>query len=253
MQRFEAGGVKLRAKDEAESVDELVIDQFAYSLHETIERICADSAEINGFSARFDGLVLLIDEADNASPNLNLGSMLKLLSEKLARLNCTRLVIGIAGLPSLRDVLHQSHPSSLRLFEEMMLDRLTDGEIDRVIDICLEDAAEQNGRPTTITDNARAFIRNLSQGYPHFVQQFGFCSFAADSDFNIDEQDFQVGAFGEAGALSQIGESYYRADFTAKSRTKVTAKCSGLWLSDSMTGGFLRHKFARNSRVNRRP
>jgi hypothetical protein len=54
---------------------------------------------------------------------------------------------------------------------------------------------------------------NLSEGYPHFIQQFGSSAFAADVDGLIDEEDVWSGALSERGALELIGDRYYRDDF----------------------------------------
>ena len=77
------------------------------------------------FGARFDGRSNLVDEADNASPQLSLGSFFKLLTERLQRRGCSHVAFGIAGLPELLTSGGQSHPSSLRLFQELVLGRLS--------------------------------------------------------------------------------------------------------------------------------
>lgn len=126
------------------------------------------------------------------------------------------MMFGLAGLPELRKVLHDSHPSSLRIFEELVLDRLSVPEVNSVVNICLAEANERNTRPTTITEDGRAVLVNFSEGYPHFIQQFGYSAFAQDADDVIDEQDVLNGAFGSRGAFEQIGDRYYRNDFYNK-------------------------------------
>ena len=56
----------------------------------------------------------------------------------------------------------------------------------------------------------------MSEGYPHFIQQFGFSAFAADIDNLIDEEDVWEGAFGRGGALAATGNRYYRDDYYNK-------------------------------------
>ena len=53
----------------------------------------------------------------------------------------------------------------------------------------------------------------LAEGYPHFIQQFGYSAFASDTDSVIDGEDVRRGAFGKGGALERIGDRYYRDDF----------------------------------------
>lgn len=213
LQRVEAAGVSL--KEKADSADDLVIEEFAYSLAETVNRV-TEATDNETFSAKYDGLLLLVDEADNASPELGLGAFCKMLLERLQRHDCEKVMIGLAGLPELRQVLLDSHPSSLRLFEELPLGRLSDGEVRGVIDICIERANKVNAEKTTIDDDAKDALVSLSEGYPHFIQQFGFCAFASDTDGKISAPDVVNSAFGKRGGLEIIGDRYYRNDFYNK-------------------------------------
>jgi hypothetical protein len=213
LQRAEAAGISLKQTRDSEA--DLAIEEFAYSLAETVNRV-TNASSGDTFSAKYDGLLLLIDEADNASADLGLGSFTKLLLERLQRQNCERVMVGLAGLPELRQVLLDSHPSSLRVFEEIPLGRLTDDEVKAVIRICLERANKLNEQKTTITPAAEQTLINLSEGYPHFIQQFGYCAFATDSDGSIDETDVMGSALGKRGGLEIIGDRYYRNDFYNK-------------------------------------
>jgi hypothetical protein len=213
LQRVEGAGFSLRAEDRNER--DLVIEQFAYSLGETVERIT--SAKSDGtFSKHYDGLLILIDEADNSSPDLRLGSFLKLLLERLQKNGCNHVMVGLAGLPEIRSVLVNSHPSSLRIFEELPLGRLTNAEVEQVIDLCLNCANKENSDKATITSSAKRKLVDLSEGFPHFIQQFGYCSFEADKDGQIDDTDVANGSFGSRGGLELIGDCYYRTDFYNK-------------------------------------
>lgn len=60
-----------------------------------------------------------------------------------------------------------------------------------------------------ITDEAMAYLCELSEGYPHFIQQFSYSAFAADSDNHIDIMDVLEGAHNENGALAQLGRKYF--------------------------------------------
>jgi hypothetical protein len=214
IQRFEAGGVKLN--EGPRGSDELLLDEFAYSLAETANRICSETEGPTMWNTKADGLLILIDEADNGSKLLQLGSFFKLLSERLQRRSCNRVMFGLAGLPELHKVLHDSHPSSLRIFDELTLDRLADSEVGTVIDLCVEAANKQNVKQTSVAADARDFLVFLSEGYPHFIQQFGYAAFAANEDDVIDRPDVWNGAFGPQGAFEQIGNRYYRNDFYKK-------------------------------------
>jgi hypothetical protein len=213
LQRVEAGGVKLKEKGEVD--DDLLVEEFAYSLAETVKRVTEATGE-DTFSAKYDGLLIMIDEADNASPNLGLGSFTKMLLERVQRLDCEKVMIGLAGLPELRQVLLDSHPSSLRLFEEIPVSRLSNEEVKMVIDICIKRANSTNIEQTTIDEEATNLLVSLSEGYPHFIQQFGYCAFAADTDGKISMEDVGSSALGKRGGLEIIGDRYYRNDFYNK-------------------------------------
>lgn len=194
---------------------EVLCDEFAYNLAKIAERTCSNNGE-SFFNAKYDGIIVLIDEADNCSASLQLGSFLKLLLERLQKHNCNQVLVGLAGLPDIRNKLIASHPSSIRMFEELPLSRLSESEVGSIIDLCLKKTTEINIQTTKISDEAKSLLIGLSEGYPHFVQQFGYSAFAADTDFVIDLTDVKNGAFDQRGALEQIGDRYYRNDFYNK-------------------------------------
>lgn len=210
--RIMDSGIETKATDAS---DEVLLDEFALSLAQVCDRTCRSDAQAI-FSARYDGILLLIDEADNCSIQLQLGSFLKLLLERLQRKGCDRVLVGLAGLPDLRIKLYESHPSSLRVFEDIQLGRLSNEEVTGVITTCLEKANIENSDKTVIKDEARNMLVALSEGYPHFIQQFGYSAFAVDNDNVIDSVDVKKSAFGSRGALDLIGDRYYRNDFYDK-------------------------------------
>jgi len=215
IKRLEAAGVRLHPESE-DKPDDLLLEEFAYALADTVNRVCSSEPSSRMPPTKYDGLLILLDEADNASPHLDLGSFLKLTLERVQRHGCTRLIVGISGLPELRELLIESHPSSLRLFDEISLERLTPDEVVEVVDRCLSQANTVNQEKTTMTDEAKQSLAAYSEGYPHFAQQFGFSAFAADTDGMIDDDDVLWGGFRKGGALELIGERYYRDNFYNK-------------------------------------
>lgn len=216
---------------------EILHDEFAHSLASTTSRIAeADAASV--FGAKYDGVALLIDEADNAQRSLRLGAFLKLLSERVQRAGCNHLLIGLAGMPALREVLREGHPSSLRIFDDLPLDTLSQDEVSRVIDRALYEANSKNKEQTTIDEDGRTALIHFSEGYPHFIQQFGYSAFAADTDMVIGEADVIDGAFDPMGAMEKIGDRYYRGDFYKKIRgdsyrqvLHIMAESGNQWVS----------------------
>lgn len=197
----------------APSTDEDLLDEFAYSLAETTKRICNDRVEPGLFDEQYDGVLICMDEVDRAPPTLDLGALLKTLLERLQRRGCTNVMFGLAGLPETRDVLRSSHPSALRIFDDLPLERLDPAEASQVVDKCLARANEKNKVQTTIDEEAKTLLAALSEGYPHFIQEYGYAAFARDKDGVITKSDVMFGAFGPGGALRAIGERYYRDDF----------------------------------------
>lgn len=195
--RFEAYGIRYRQNDDIARKEGLD------GLTDALFDLLTDAAD------NIDGVLLLIDEADKPAPSAHLGELSKLLTERLAHRRCERVSIGMAGLPGLVSKLRASHESSPRVFEVMALDPLTDGERKSVVRRGLADAMEKNKRKTDITAHALDTIANLSEGYPHFIQQFAYSAFDADTDDHIDTADVTEGAFAEHGALDQLGKRYF--------------------------------------------
>jgi hypothetical protein len=157
----------------------------------------------------FDGILLLIDEADRPSVNASLGELVKLLTEKLTKRGCDRLVIGMTGQPGLIEKLKASHESSSRIFTTLSLKPLQEDENNAVIESGLLEANKINPLSTKISTEALNLIAQLSEGYPHFLQEFAYKAFEADKDGQISDVDVKEGAFGPNGALNQLGHKYF--------------------------------------------
>ncbi len=93
---------------------------------------------------------------------------------------------------------------------------LEPGERERVVRRGIEIANEKNAVSTEITNDAVELIASLSEGYPHFVQQFSFSAFQTDSDGTIDLSDVSSGAFSENGAITQLGAKYFSKMYYSK-------------------------------------
>lgn len=185
------------------------------------EEVCEElvgrlSALCRGVADEIDGLLILIDEADRPSAQAGLGELLKMLTERLNRAECFNVVVGLAGLPTLLGRLRDSHESSPRLFHTLLLEPLELDERKRVVNIGIKLANEKNQVQTTITQDAIDFLAELSEGYPHFVQQFSYSAFEHDKNNEIDEEDVGESAFKEGGALSQLGDKFFNEMYHAR-------------------------------------
>ncbi len=210
--KVEVAGVKINTSKEYDK--ELLFEEFSYSVADTLKRISAKTGD--HFDNVHDGILLIIDEADNASKELDLGTFLKLLFERLQKEGSQQLMVGISGLPRTKELLIESHPSSIRIFEELYLDRLTDIDIKYVIKRVLEHSEEINHVITSIEGDAEQSLIKLSEGFPHFIHQYGYCAYELSDGLTITDKNIQDGAFGKNGAIEKIGDKYYRDDFYNK-------------------------------------
>jgi type II secretory pathway predicted ATPase ExeA len=109
------------------------------------------------------------DEWAKLAEEAKLGEFCKLFTEKMTKLRCDRVCLGLAGLPSLVAKLRASHESAPRIFETLSLEPLEPHESMEVIRRGLGEAKEKNGFETEIDDDALQLIVTLSEGYPHFI------------------------------------------------------------------------------------
>jgi hypothetical protein len=173
-------------------------------LTSTIERL------VSAIRPEFDGLLFLIDEADKPPADANLGEFTKLFTERLTKRGCENVALGLAGLPNVLERLAASHPSSTRVFEVLDLEPLAEGDRVDVIRKGLAEANQTNGFNVGINAEAEALVSKFSEGYPHFIQQFAYSAFEADTDNLIDTDDVSKGAFNpKGGAFQQLGLKFF--------------------------------------------
>jgi len=197
LSNFEVAGIKYNKSEDKSCVVKL--DELTH----TLLGIDTDAGD------EIDGILILIDEADSSDSTGRLGELCKLLTERLTRKGCDRLCIGLAGLPGLVTNIKASHESAARIFSIMPLEPLELFERKQVIASGLKNAEEKNGFNIKITDEASNLLAGLSEGYPHFLQEFCFYAFNEDIDNSIDSDDVLQGAFSENGAIDQLGQKYY--------------------------------------------
>jgi hypothetical protein len=91
----------------------------------------------------------------------------------------------------------------------------------------LAEAELKNGFKTNITDATLNSIAELSDGYPHFIQQFSYFAFEEDNDNTIDVDDIMRSAYKENGALAQLGHKYFSEMYHAKISSEDYRKVLG--------------------------
>lgn len=218
IQRFEVAGVAYRANEPLPENHRDICRNLADSLREVVNSICVD-IENGDQRLGYDGILLLIDELDQASDELDIGTFLKLLLERLNSVGCRQVLVGMAGLHESTDVLVRSHKSSLRIFDELALESLEKDDVAELFAIA-ELAVRNEGYPDfSFEKSARDAILRFSGGHAHFVQQFGYCAFekAFHSDLDVmSVRDSHVidGAFERRGAVELIGDMYFTSAYS---------------------------------------
>jgi hypothetical protein len=198
--RWEVFGVKYQARE----------TKPAPKPHELLEELAHTVARLmSETSGRYDGLIVLIDEADKPGPEANLGGFVKLFTERLAKRGCSNVCLGLAGLPDMLGTLRASHPSSSRIFQVLNLEPLNYSDRIDVVKKGLAESKAKSGIEMKITADAEGMISSLSEGYPHFIQQFAYSAFEKDSDGEINIDDVMDGAFDPGGAFEQLGLKYF--------------------------------------------
>lgn len=86
----------------------------------------------------------------------------------------------MTGQPGLISKLRMSHESSPRIFRALTLKPLSDSENKEVVLGGLEEANKVNSEQTLIDDDALVLLSQLSEGYPHFLQEFAYKAFESD-------------------------------------------------------------------------
>ena len=204
IKKWEVAGVRFRNEHKEELKDTELVEELSFAIAQSLENI----------GGEVDGILVLIDEADKPPASANLGALLKLLTERLKVRNCSRVCFGLAGLPSLREKLRKSHESSLRLFNVFALQPLSIPDCTSVIRRGLDEAKAKNGFEVKIEADAELTLSYITEGYPHFIQQFAYCAFDSDTDNVIDAADVLEGAYDkDAGALRQLGLKYFEKQY----------------------------------------
>jgi AAA+ ATPase superfamily predicted ATPase len=208
VQRIQIMDSGINKSENTEEID-LVIDDFSHSLSKTCNRITNPEKD----EVSKDGIVFFIDESDNASADLHIGYFFKVVTEQLQRHGCNNIMFIVAGLPDIIEKLAQSHESSIRIFNPLIIRELKTDDRRYVVERGLAAGNEINTEHTTISDDAKDLISTLSEGYPHFIQQFAHSAFAYNSDGEISKDDVGQAAFCEGGALDAIGSRYYQGPY----------------------------------------
>ena len=193
---------KIAQTIDPEDAKESLVDQLV-----TLLSVCSNELH---------GILIVVDEADAPPVEAAFGEFLKSITERLTRRDCENVIWGLAGLTSTTSKLRASHDSSPRIFTILHLEALSETECMKAINIGMRIANEKNTEKTAISGEALTMLADLSEGYPHFIQQFAYSAFEADTDLLIDVNDVIEGAYGENGAIDQLGRKYFSEAYFSK-------------------------------------
>ena len=147
------------------------------------------------YARRRTGLILLVDEAQDA----DLASLISLC--RIAhQLRKPALQLVLAGLPELEDRIDDAITHSDRLFEYRELGNL---DVDATREALLEPAAAQAVR---WTDEAIEHVSELTEGYPSFVQEYGYAVWEARGEATLIDLD--ISRAGVAQARLNVARQY---------------------------------------------
>ena len=250
LKRIEIAGTRI---NDTTIDQDTLFDEFVYSLADTCHMASDESfLTKHGIKTKKNGIILLIDEADNASEELDLGTFLKTLAEALQVEGCGKILFILSGLPRLRSVLSDSHPSSLRLFEELELVPLQRDDIVTIYERGLSIVNTKVTQKYSISVEALERMVGVSEGYPHFIQQIGFSTFEQNQEMEINLNTANRAIFGPNGAFDLIGDRYYRDMYYNQIKEDAYREILNIMSENSggiTTRKILRDKFSKNDHI----
>jgi hypothetical protein len=169
--------------------------------------------------SEYQGIYIFIDEADKPEAEADLGEFVKVLSERLTKRKANNVGIGVIGISTVIEKMKKSHESSVRILMPISLDPLLVDDRADVVIRGLNEAAKTNGFATAISPDALSLIATLSEGYPHFIQQYAYSAFAQDSDNAISVEDVRTALSKEGGALQLLGQRFFENMYTDELRS----------------------------------
>jgi len=229
LSRWEIFGVKYQTKESKPAI----------RAHDLLEELAHTVVQLMlKIEGKYEGLIFLIDEADKPAATANLGGFIKLFTEILTKKGCNNVCLGMAGLPTVLSMLRTGHPSSTRILQVFDLEPLEWADRIEVVRKGLAESNKKSAAEMKITSDAEAGIASLSEGYPHFIQQFAYSAFEKDSDGEISIDDVMDGAFDDGGAFEQLGVKYFEDLYFEKIWSdeyrgvlRAIANSTGEWVS----------------------
>ncbi len=150
---------------------------YCNDISELAELISNNSSIANFSNEKIkSGILIIIEDSDNASDDVNLGEFLNLLIESIRDNDCGNTCFMVSGLPELEGKLVQSHNSVLKLFSKYELKDLDENETILLLQNGIRNANRKrhtNSKTLTITmeDSIMKEIYSKTKGKPFLVQK----------------------------------------------------------------------------------
>jgi hypothetical protein len=128
-----------------------------------------------------------LDEVDVLDPATPIAPFLKAVIEKLRMDGVRNVSFILSGVTGSTTELIAQHQSAGRITEPIILNPMSNKEIDTIITSALDET------DTAITMSARRLIVELSGRFPAPTQLLGYHAYRLDSDRNIDRLDVENG------------------------------------------------------------
>ena len=132
------------------------------------------------------GITFLIDEIDTLDSNIDIASFLKSVLEKFRLDSYNNFYVIASGVTGTITNLLAQHQSAGRLFEPILVDKMTYPEIEELIDIHLCDTGVE------IEKEALNEIVKYSNDFPQPVHLIAYHAFRIDNDNNINIDDVKA-------------------------------------------------------------
>ncbi len=140
--------------------------------NDVVDKMIASATEIwKEAQGHYGGLLLVLDELDEASADPGLASFCKVLISELARAGLSSVCLLGVGLDGIFGRLAEQHPSAPRLFAHIGVPPLSEEESLDLIDTALIDSG------MSIQEGAAKAIARIAQGRPFEVQRLGSLAF----------------------------------------------------------------------------
>lgn len=167
----------------------------------------------NNIKDKFSAMLIIVDETDNISNDINLASFFKSLIETLQRENFNKIMFLFTVTPSGLNNMLKGHEAFSRLFKSIEISNLTEDESNELIKNSLK-----RGQPIlTASKDFLGYVFAFSNGVPCFIHEICYAAFEVCEKSTLTKSDFRNGVLGTKnvkGAKDSIYEKHFRQKYT---------------------------------------